>query len=140
MNIRLAHVLVDDYVSQVMDIGMSNQLCEPTLWNMGLDRPNLRRCGIATMVSCNVYATSLDLRLSYVLGMCSDLLRSYQTLLRNWVVINVAFGFVMKHALRHGQSRWDLPLSEKREISLGPSSDRIRKCMAMLVKVKELTE
>ena len=24
MNIRLAHVLVDDYVSQVMDMGMSN--------------------------------------------------------------------------------------------------------------------
>ena len=72
MNIRLAHVLVDDYVSQVMDIEMSNQLCEPTLWNMGLDRPNLRRCGIATMVSCNVYATSLDLRLSFALGMCSD--------------------------------------------------------------------
>ena len=96
MNIRLAHVLVDDYVSQVMDIGMLNQLCEPMLWNMGLDRPNLRRCGNATMVSCNVYATS---------GMCSDLLSGYQTLLRNWVVIKVAFGFVMKHALRHGQSK-----------------------------------
>ena len=27
MNIRLAHVLVDDYVSQVMDMEMSNQLC-----------------------------------------------------------------------------------------------------------------
>ena len=92
------------------------------------------------MVSCNVYATSSDLRLSYVLEMCSDLLRGRQTLLRNWVVIKVTFGFVMKHALRHGQSRWDLPLSEKREISLGPSSDWIRKCMAMLVKVKELTE
>ena len=24
MNIRLAHVLVDDYVSQIMDMGMSN--------------------------------------------------------------------------------------------------------------------
>ena len=72
--------------------------------------------------------------------MCSDLLRGHQTLLRNWAVIKVTFGFVMKHALRHGQSRWDLPLSEKREISLGPSSDRIRECMAMLVKVKDLTK
>jgi len=26
MNIRLAHILVDDYVSQVMDMEMSNQL------------------------------------------------------------------------------------------------------------------
>ena len=24
MNIRIAHVLVDDYVSQIMDMGMSN--------------------------------------------------------------------------------------------------------------------
>lgn len=111
MNIRLAHVLVDDYVLQVMDMGMSNRLCEHMLWNMGLDRPNLRHCGNATLVSSNVYAMSSDLRLSYVLEMCSDLLRGYQTLHRNWVVIKVAFCFVMKHALRHGQSRWDLPLS-----------------------------
>ena len=59
----------------------------------------------------NVYALSLDLRLSHVLEMWIDLLRGYQTLLRNWVVIKVAFGSVMKHAARHGQSRWDLPLS-----------------------------
>ena len=30
---------------------------------------------------------------------------------RNRVVIKVAFGFVLKHAARHGQSRWDFPLS-----------------------------
>ena len=41
---------------------------------------------------------------------------------RNWVVIKVAFGSVKKDAVRHGRSRWDLPLSA-REISLGPSSD-----------------
>ena len=41
---------------------------------------------------------------------------------RNRVVIKVAFGSVKKHAVRHGRSRWDLPLSA-REISLGPSSD-----------------
>ena len=50
-------------------------------------------------------------RLSYVLKMWIDLLWGYQTLLRTWVVIKVAFGFVLKHAARHGQSRWDLPLS-----------------------------
>ena len=43
-------------------------------------------------------------------------------LLRNLVVINVAFRSVKKHAVRHSRSRWDLPLSA-REISLGPSSD-----------------
>ena len=42
---------------------------------------------------------------------------------RNRVVIKVAFGSVKKHAVRHSQSRWDLPLSTKTEISLGPSSD-----------------
>ena len=63
MNIRLAHVLVDDYVSQVMDMGMSNQLCEHMLRNMELDRPNLRHCGHATLVSCNMYAMSSYLRL-----------------------------------------------------------------------------
>ena len=41
---------------------------------------------------------------------------------RNWVVINVAFGSVKKHAVRHGRSRRDLPLST-REISLDRSSD-----------------
>ena len=51
MNIRLAHVLVDDHVSQVMDMGMSNQLCEHMLRNMGLDRPNLRHYGNAMFVS-----------------------------------------------------------------------------------------
>ena len=60
----------------------------------------------------NIYALSLDLRLSHVLKMWIDLLRGYQTLRRNRVVIKVAFGFVKKHAMRHGQSRWDLPLSD----------------------------
>ena len=115
---------------------MSNQLCKHMLRNMGLDRPNLRHCGNAILVSYNVYAMSSDLRLSHVLEMCSNLHRGYQTLLCNWVVIKVAFLFVMKHAMRHGQSRWDLPLSEMREISPGPSSDQIQKCMAVLLKVK----
>ena len=82
-----------------------------------------------------VYVLSLDLRLSHVLEMWIDLLWGYQTLLHNWVVIKVAFGFVLKHAARHGQSKWDLPLY-LREISLGPSSDRIQKCMVVLHMVK----
>ena len=43
-------------------------------------------------------------------------------LFRNWVVIKVVFESVKKHAVRHSQSRWDLPLY-KREIFLDPSSD-----------------
>jgi hypothetical protein len=35
---------------------------------------------------------SLDLRLSHVLKMWIDLLRDYQMLLRNWVVIKVVLG------------------------------------------------
>jgi hypothetical protein len=41
---------------------------------------------------CNMYNVSLDLRLSHVLKMWIDLLRDYQTLLRNWVVIKVVLG------------------------------------------------
>jgi hypothetical protein len=66
---------------------------------------------LAVLSLHTVYVLSLDLRLSYVLEMWIDLLWGYQTLLRNWVVIKVAFRFVLKHAARHGQSRWDLPLS-----------------------------
>jgi hypothetical protein len=39
-----------------------------------------------------MYAVSLDLRLSHVLKMWIDLLRDYQTLLRNWVVIKIVLG------------------------------------------------
>ena len=48
--------------------------------------------------------------LTHVLGMVTDLLWADQTLLRNWVVIKVDFGFVESHAARHGQARWDWPL------------------------------
>jgi hypothetical protein len=37
---------------------------------------------------------SIDLRLSHVLKMWIDLLRDYQTLLRNWVVIKVVLGLL----------------------------------------------
>lgn len=80
--------------------------------NMGLDWPNMRLAIILAVLSLHtVYVLSLDLRLSYVLEMWIDLLWGYQTLLRNWVVIKVSFDFFLKHAARHGQSRWDLPLS-----------------------------
>ena len=52
--------------------------------------------------------------------MRNDSLRDYQTLHRNWVVIKVAYGWVMIHAARHGWSRWDLPLHHG-EIFSGPS-------------------
>ena len=66
---------------------------------------------LAVLSLHSVYVLSLDLRLSYVLEMWIDLVWGYQTLLRDWVVIKLAFGFVLKHAARHGQSRWDFHLS-----------------------------
>jgi hypothetical protein len=39
-----------------------------------------------------MYTMSLDLRLLHVLKMWIDLLRDYQMLLCNWVVINVVLG------------------------------------------------
>jgi hypothetical protein len=39
-----------------------------------------------------MYTVSLDLRLPHVLKMWIDLLKDYQTLLRNWVVIKVVLG------------------------------------------------
>jgi hypothetical protein len=41
-----------------------------------------------------MYIVSLDLRLSHVLKMWNDLLRDYQTLLRNLVVIKVVLGLL----------------------------------------------
>jgi hypothetical protein len=78
-----------------------------------------------------MYVMSLDLRLLYVLKMWNVLLRYYQTLLRNWVVIKVVFGFVKKHDVRYRQSRWNLPLYV-REISMEHSNDWINKCMVVL--------
>jgi hypothetical protein len=59
---------------------------------MRLYRPNVRYCNIVFV--CNMYTVSLDLRLSHVLKMWIDLLRDYQTLLRNWVVIKVVLGLL----------------------------------------------
>jgi hypothetical protein len=60
------------------------------MYDMRLDRPNVRYCNI--VLFCNMYTLSLDLRLSHVLKMWIDLLRDYQTLLRNSVVIKVVLG------------------------------------------------
>ena len=58
-------------------------------------------------------------KLTHILEMVTDLLWADQTLLRNWVVIKVGFGFVQNHAARRGQARWDLPLRSG-EIYSGP--------------------
>jgi hypothetical protein len=50
----------------------------------------VRYCNI--VLFSNMYTVSLDLRLSHVLKMWIHLLRDYQTLLRNWVVIKVVLG------------------------------------------------
>jgi hypothetical protein len=53
-----------------------------------------------------MYIVSLDLRLSHVLKMCIDLLRDYQMLLRNWVVIKVVLDVMYMGARRQHQERW----------------------------------
>ena len=57
--------------------------------------------------------------LTHVLGMVTELLWADQTLLHNWVVIKVGFGFLQNHDVRHGRARWDLPLRSG-EIYFGP--------------------
>ena len=50
-------------------------------------------------VSSVTPARSLDLRSPLFLTMRSCVLWDFQTLLRNWVVIKVVFGCMMKHGL-----------------------------------------
>ena len=76
-----------------------------------LDRPNYetqRYVICESLVQHTFYI--LRPELTHVLGMVTDLLWADQTLLLNWVVIKVGFGFVQKHVARHGRARWDLPL------------------------------
>ena len=78
--------------------------------------------------SSNVYDMSLDLRLSYILGMSSYWHWSCQTLLGNTIIINVAFGSVVRHAARHGQPRKDFtPPVNQRDIHWALPSDQIQK-------------
>jgi hypothetical protein len=68
------------------------------VWHVGWIDPTWD----VVIVSIHImHVISLDLRLLYVLKMWNDLLRDYQILLRNWVVIQVVLGFVKKHTVRH---------------------------------------
>ena len=70
--------------------------------------------------------------------MCNSLLRGYQTLLCDWMVIKVDFGFTMKYAEEYERSRWNLPLLYNRRDISGPLDvDGLRKCMAMPNVVEE---
>jgi hypothetical protein len=51
------------------------------------------------LVSSGTLARSLDPRSSLFLTMCSGALWECQTLLRNWIVIEVVFGCMMKHGM-----------------------------------------
>ena len=84
------------------------------------DRPNYetqRYVICESLVQHTFYV--LRPELTHVLGMVTDLLWADQTLLRDWVVTKVGFGFVQSHAARHGRARWDLPLRSG-EIYSGP--------------------
>jgi hypothetical protein len=80
---------------------------------------------------CNMYNVSLDLRLSHVLKMWIDLLRDYQTLLRNWVVIKVVLG--LSGSMLWGMVSQDgiCPSLLERDISR-PLEWLDQKCMAVL--------
>ena len=84
------------------------------------DRPNYetQQCVICESRVQHMFYV-LRPELTHVLGMVTDLLWADQTLLRDWVVTKVGFGFVQSHAARHGQARWDLPLRSG-EIYSGP--------------------
>ena len=84
------------------------------------DRPNYetqRYVICESLVQHTFYV--LRPELAHVLRMVTDLLWADQTLLRNWVVIKIGFGFVQNHAARRGLARWDLPLLSG-EIYSGP--------------------
>ena len=85
-----------------------------------LDRPNYetqRYVICKSLVQHMFYVPRPEL--THVLGMVTDLLWADQTLLRNWVVLKVGFGFVQNHAARRGRARWDLPLRSG-DIYYGP--------------------
>ena len=75
------------------------------------DRPNyeMQRYVICESLVQHMFYV-LRPELAHVLEMVIDLFWANQMLLREWVVTEVAFGFVQSHATRHGRARWDLPL------------------------------
>jgi hypothetical protein len=110
---------------------MSNQWCWHMLWKPGWTDPTRDMAVILEVLSTQC------VRFVFRPGIFACtwwiyLLMGYQTLHRNRVVIKVAFRFVLKHDARRGQSKEGSFPSLHREISLGPSSDRIQKCMTML--------
>ena len=71
-----------------------------------LDRPNYetqRYVICESLVEHTFYV--LRPEMTHVLGMVTDLLWADQTLLRDWVVTKVGFGYVQSHAARHGRAR-----------------------------------
>ena len=127
MNIRLAHVLVDWLYFTSHGHGDVKLI----MWVHV--RRNTELIQHEMMTSHYTICTLCpNLRSSYVLKMWTDLLRSHQTLHRNWVVIKVAFRSVKKRTMRHSRSRWDLPLSTRERYLWAPRVIRIRQCMAML--------
>ena len=68
--------------------------------------------------------------LAHVLGMVTNLLWADQTLLRDWVVTKVGFGFVQSHAARYGRARWISP-SDQERYTLGPLCDPTKISMDM---------
>ena len=56
----------------------------------------------------------------HVLGMVTDLLWADQTLLRDWVVTKVGFGFVQFHAVNTWSSKMRFAPSIRRDILWAP--------------------
>ena len=113
------------------------------LENMMLDKPILRYywdCYLWCAISCYLkWCTCriLNLRLPLIPRMCSGILWGCQMLFRNWVVIKVVFGFVIKHVVGYEQSRWNLPLFDNGRYISGPLEIvGLRKCLAMPIWLK----
>lgn len=77
---------------------------------------------------------SLDLRSWYVSRLPKSLLRGRQTLLRDWVIIKVAFGFTGKQAVDRRLIEMGFSPPAMERYFSGPSLVfGFRKCMAMLM-------
>ena len=90
------------------------------------------------LVICNVYPRVLRPEIVVLPRLSEGILRGRQTLLRNWVIIKVAFRFTGKQAVdRRLVEMGFAPPAMERYFS-GPSLVfSFRKCMAMLM-IKEL--
>jgi hypothetical protein len=105
VNIKLAHGLIDVY-SYGLEMSNNNvDICheqwvrpnqhETQLkWLLFLSTPCISFVPRPEIVTCTRY-----------INMWIDVLRSYETVNCNRVVITVALRFILKHVARHGQSR-----------------------------------